>query len=700
MGIYSQNKTGVNHKLTVLSGRERLEWRAFMKSGTTPLNSRQIEAVRYATGPLLVLAGAGSGKTSVITHKIAWLLQQGLKPNEIVAVTFTNKAAREMKQRITQLLAGTSFGGLNISTFHLWGLKFLRGEGRALGYKSGFSIFDSEDSQTLVRELMRKTVSMDNTLAERVHWKISQWKNAMQEPSAVLQQPHTDPVAAAAARVYPDYQRHLLAYNACDFDDLVLQPVRLLQQDAALRARWQQRVRHLLVDEYQDTNATQYALMKLLVGEAGCFTAVGDDDQSVYAWRGAQPQNLQQLQHDFPHLKLVKLEQNYRSMGRILKAANTLIANNSHLFDKKLWSDLGNGDPLRVLATRNEEHEAEQVVAQLLHHKFVHRTAFAQYALLYRSNHQARPFEKALREQHVPYYLSGGLSFFERTEVRDVMAYLRLLSNPDDDAAFLRVVNTPRREIGPATLEKLAQCAQTRGESLFAAALSSDIAATLNARQLTPLRRFADWLAQLSERAIDEQEDAAAVARQLIIDVDYAQWLQEICDDATAADRRLENVRELTAWIERLARQDSETSLAAVVGKLSVIGLLERDDEQGGDQVALMTLHAAKGLEFDHVFIVGMEEELLPHRNSIEANDVEEERRLAYVGITRARKTLSFSYATQRRRYGETRDCEPSRFLTELPRDDLQWQGREQETAEQRQSKGTTHLANLRGLLK
>jgi len=688
----------------------------------TKLNARQKEAVHYIDGPLLVLAGAGSGKTSVITRKIAWLIQEcGILPTRIAAVTFTNKAAREMKTRVGNLLKGTDSKGLSISTFHTLGLTILRKELVACGYKPGFSIHDSEDSLNLIRESLR---GHKGVVPESVQWQISAWKNALVSPEQAAAGSNGDMLLTTAARAYAEYQRSLKAFNALDFDDLILQPVHLLRDHPEVRARWQQQVRYLLVDEYQDTNAGQYELVKLLVGSGGGFTVVGDDDQSVYAWRGARPENLHQLKDDYSNLKVIKLEQNYRCTGRILKAANQLIVNNPHLFEKRLWSEHGFGDPVRVLACRDDEHEAERVISELMHHKFLHNTDHREYAILYRGNHQARQFERVLREQRIPYYLSGGLSFFERTEVRDIMAYLKLLANPDNDSAFLRVVNTPRREIGAATLEKLSAYAQGRGLSLFAASFELGLAQHLNDRQLATLNRFCVWLSGLADRA--REEKPAAVLHSLLSDIAYDTWLKETCDNLEAAEKRMQNVLELTGWLTRLAKQEQQdepsafadgiearaahqggrdSGFAELVAHLSLIGMLDNeDDDNNNNQVSLMTLHAAKGLEFPHVFIVGMEEGLLPHRVTLEGEDsqtaIEEERRLAYVGITRAKKTLSFSYALRRKRYGEVLSCEPSRFLNELPADDLQWEGKNSNVnPEQKQDRGASHVAHLRHLL-
>ncbi|MDH4133606.1 MAG: ATP-dependent DNA helicase Rep, partial [Gammaproteobacteria bacterium] len=395
--------------------------------------------------------------------------------------------------------------------------------------------------------------------------------------------------------------------------------------------------------------------------------------------------------------------QNYRCTGRILKAANAVIANNPHVFEKKLWSEHGFGEPLKVLACRDEEHEAERVVSELMHHRFQNSSEYRDYAVLYRGNHQARAFERVLREQRIPYYLSGGLSFFERTEVRDIMAYLKLVANPDDDTSFLRVVNTPRREIGPTTLEKLSSYAQSRSVSLFAATFEIGISQSLGDRQLAALRRFTVWLSNIHDQA--KEADTATIVNELLGDIAYDTWLKETCDSLEIAGKRMENVLELTGWLTRLAKQDAEETptFAELVAKLSLIGMLDNEEDDRSDQVSLMTLHAAKGLEFPHVFLVGMEEGLLPHRVSIEGDDnqnaIEEERRLTYVGITRAKRSLSFTYAKQRKRYGEIVQCEPSRFLAELPADDVQWEGKGNSTPEQKQERGNSHLAHLRNML-
>ncbi|HEY1991259.1 MAG TPA: 3'-5' exonuclease, partial [Gammaproteobacteria bacterium] len=501
------------------------------------------------------------------------------------------------------------------------------------------------------------------------------------------------------ARLYLDYQRNLQAYNAMDFDDLISKPVHLLAGDAEARDKWQARLRYLLVDEYQDTNAAQYRLLKLLAGARAAFTAVGDDDQSIYSWRGAEPKNLSLLKQDFPQLRVVKLEQNYRSTRRILRVANKLIGNNPHLFEKALWSELGEGEPIRLVPCPDAAAEAERVATEITAHKLKHKSRNGDFAVLYRSNHQSRLFEKALREQKLNYDISGGTSFFDRGEVRDLVAYLRLLVNPEDDSAFLRIVNLPRRELGPVTLEKLGAFAGRKHISLFGACFEAGLKAEMQERAAEKLHEFAVWVSQTAERA--ESEPAAAVVKQMLEDIRYRGWLEESAKDLPTAERKWENVQEFVEWLEKPHGQEGGT-LADTLGKLALMDMLDRNaDDKHQDAVQLMTLHAAKGLEFPHVFLVGMEEEILPHRNSLEGDSLEEERRLCYVGITRARQTLMLSYADKRKKYGEEISCEPSRFLKELPQEDLIHEGQETApaTAEERVARGKSYIDSLRGML-
>ena len=662
------------------------------------MNPRQREAVRHIDTPLLVLAGAGSGKTRVITEKIAYLIDKvGLEAKQITAVTFTNKASREMNERVGRLLKGAN-KGLSISTFHTLGLNIIRREHALMGLKSGFTIFDAQDGQNLLKELLKKG-SGEDALAASLQWRISEWKNDMIAPDQALTQA-TDDLETRTALLYANYQRSLKAYNAVDFDDLIQLPVQLLRDSPDTLERWQNRIRYLLVDEYQDTNLSQYELVKQLVGVRQALTVVGDDDQSIYAWRGARPENLERLKQDFPRLKVIKLEQNYRSSGRILRCANHLIANNPHVFEKKLWSELGPGEQLRVMVCKNETHEAEKVVSEIIHHKFTKGGSHGDYAILYRGNHQARLFETILRQNNIPYFLSGGTSFFSRSEIKDVMSYLRLLANPSDDAAFLRIVNTPRREIGPNTLEKLGNYTGQRHISLLAACLEMGLEQSLSGRPLERIREFSQWIDHYHRRA--ETDHPVQTVRDMLKSLDYEGWLYETATNPKAAEKRWENVLELIDWLDKLHKGDHVgESLAEMINHLALQDMLERQDEESSEhQVHLMTLHASKGLEFPHVFLVGMEEELLPHKSSIEEDNIEEERRLAYVGITRAQRTLTISYVEKRKKYGEITRCEPSRFLAELPEQEIIWEGRDNNLSkEEKQQRGTAHLASMKALL-
>ncbi|CAI2116836.1 MULTISPECIES: DNA helicase Rep [Serratia] len=665
------------------------------------LNPSQQQAVEFVTGPCLVLAGAGSGKTRVITNKIAHLIHQcGYQARHIAAVTFTNKAAREMKERVAQTMGRKESRGLMISTFHTLGLEVIKREYAALGMKSNFSLFDDQDQLALLKELTEKWLENDKTLVAQLISTISNWKNDLVDPQRAmgLARSERDKLFAHCYGLYHD---HMRACNVLDFDDLILLPTLLLQRNEEVRERWQNRIRYLLVDEYQDTNTSQYELVKLLVGNRARFTVVGDDDQSIYSWRGARPQNLVLLKEDFPALQVIKLEQNYRSSERILKAANILIANNPHVFEKRLFSELGYGEELKVVTANNEDHEAERVVGELIAHHFVKKTNYGDYAILYRGNHQSRLFEKMLMQNRIPYKISGGTSFFSRPEIKDLLAYLRVLTNQDDDSAFLRIVNTPKREIGPATLQKLGEWANQRNKSLFRASFDLGLGQYLTGRGLESLQRFTHWMEGIIQMV--EREPVAAV-RDLIRGIDYESWLFETSPSPKAAEMRMKNVNTLFGWMTEMLEGndlDEPMTLTQVVTRFTLRDMMERgESDEELDQVQLMTLHASKGLEFPYVFLVGMEEGLLPHQSSIDEDNVDEERRLAYVGITRAQKELIFTLCRERRQYGELVRPEPSRFLLELPQDDLAWETeRKVVSPQERMEKGQSHLASVKAML-
>lgn len=663
------------------------------------LNSQQMAAVRHIDGPLLVLAGAGSGKTRVITQKIAYLINTcGYAANTVCAVTFTNKAANEMRARVAAVLPPATRRGLKVATFHTLGLSIIKRHLDLCDLKKGFSIFDSEDCVQILRGFLPANKATEREFILQIQQRISRWKNDLLTPEQVIHNPSDAPYYEEAALLYPRYQQSLKAYNAVDFDDLIRLPVSLLNEHSSVSSYWQNKIRHLLVDEYQDSNTSQYLLVKQLTGIRAHFTVVGDDDQSIYAWRGAKPENLKQLQQDYSQLKIIKLEQNYRSTNIILHSANHLIANNQHLFEKKLWSEFGHGELLRVIRCKDENDEAEQVVADLISHKIRARTQYGDYAILYRGNHQSRIFEKVLRHYGIPYHISGGQSWFAKAEVKDVFAYLKLLCNASDDAAFLRVINTPKRGIGETSLDALGHYAQNKGISLYAAADHLALSEYIAEKPRAALLSFKSWMEQIKLRvttgSIVEQ------LKQMVEDSNYEAHIYELCDTPAKAQKKMDNVWELLEWIERLLTKNPAQTLAEVINKLILIDILDQAEEQDNDTLQLMTLHASKGLEFPYVYLVGMEEELLPHRVSIDEDQIEEERRLAYVGITRAQKGLCFTLAKQRRRAGELQDCLPSRFLDELPPEHLEWFGKNVERSEE-QSKhlAKTHLAGLKSLL-
>ena len=670
---------------------------------TMKLNPQQQQAVEYVSGPCLVLAGAGSGKTRVIINKIAYLIGKcGYLPKQIAAVTFTNKAAREMKERVAQSIGKESSKGLMVSTFHTLGFDIIKREYKHLGFKANMTLFDEHDQMALLKELTADLLQEDKELLRTLINRISNWKNDLCSPQQAMALAR-DKQEQTFAHCYDRYNKQLRAYNALDFDDLIMLPTLLFKQNAEVRSKWQEKICYLLVDEYQDTNTSQYELIKLLVGDRARFTVVGDDDQSIYSWRGARPQNMVRLRDDFPVLRVIKLEQNYRSSQRILHCANILIDNNDHVFDKKLFSNLGKGEKLQIIEAKNEEHEAERVVGELIAHRFIAKTHYRDYAILYRGNHQSRLLEKILMQNRIPYKISGGTSFFSRAEIKDMMAYLRLVVNQDDDAAFLRIVNTPKREIGTATLEKLGSLAQEKHVSLFEAIFDFELIQRVTPKAYDALQKFARWIVELNDE-IQRSEPERAV-RSMLASLHYEEYLYEYATSPKAAEMQSKNVATLFDWIADMLKGDEfnePMNLNQIVTRLTLRDMLERgEEEDDSDQVQLMTLHASKGLEFPHVFLIGMEEGILPHQTSIDEDNVEEERRLAYVGITRAQQNLWFSLCKERRQFGELIRPEPSRFLLELPENDLQWErDKPPLSAEQQQAKTQSHIANLRAILR
>ena len=668
------------------------------------MNRPQSEAVHYMDGPCLVLAGAGSGTTRVITTKIAHLIEQcGYDARSIAAVTFTNKASLEMQERIAKLLKEPKLAKqITVSTFHSLGVQILRKEAKELGLKDRFSIMDSDDCFSLVQDLAMTT---DKQIIRGIQTAMSLWKNALVDPDTALKQAITED-EAQAARIYRSYVATLSSYQAVDFDDLIRLPVELFRSNDEVRDRWQRKLRYLLVDEYQDTNTCQYELVKLLVtglGKKPMFTAVGDDDQAIYAWRGATLENLKQLQVDFSDLKVIKLEQNYRSSTRILQAANSVIGNNPKLFEKQLWSEHGLGDPVKVMAMQDDEHEAVQVAIMISAHKFERRAKFADYAILYRGNHQARIIEQALRKERIPYTISGGQSFFDRAEIKDIVSYLRLVANADDDPAFIRAVTTPKRGVGQATLEVLGSFAGQWQCSLFEAVFKGGLEAKLNDRQLGPLRNFCNFINGLEARASKRGENAAELLDEMMKEINYEFYLYDTFDERQAQSK-WQNTLDFVNWLKEKGTggrdgADEEKSLLELTQMVALMTMLEGKDEEP-DAVRMSTLHASKGLEYPHVFLVGVEEGILPHKGDPDAPietlgaRIEEERRLMYVGITRAQRSLHVTWCKRRKRARESVNCEPSRFIKEMKLDEGDAVPKEEEkiTPQDR-------LANLKALL-
>ncbi|WP_353234287.1 UvrD-helicase domain-containing protein [Diaphorobacter ruginosibacter] len=651
------------------------------------LNLAQLQAVHYTEGPCLVLAGAGSGKTRVITHKIGRLIENGLAPRRIAAITFTNKAAAEMRERATGLI-GRQAKDVLVCTFHALGVRMVREDGHVLGLKPQFSILDADDVTGILKDCAGG--STDAATARQWQWTISNWKNNGWDARKALAMAQDDNERSIAL-IMQRYEERLAAYQSVDFDDLIGMPMRLLKNHQEVREKWQRLLGHVLVDEYQDTNATQYELLKLLVGERARFTAVGDDDQSIYGWRGATLDNLKKLPIDFPQLKIIKLEQNYRSTSAILRAANNVIQPNPKLFPKTLFSELGEGEPVRIVDCDTEEHEAERTVARILGLRASHnpQPAWKDFAVLYRANHQAKPIEKALRKANIPYKVSGGTSFFDRAEIKDLCAWFRLWINNDDDPAFLRAITTPRRGIGHTTLGKLGEFSSQHKLSMFGALFNRMLEALLPRKAHDGLAEFGRYVNDLEYRA--RHTMGADAARAFMLDwlkeIGYEQHLYDSEDSESVAAARWSNVLEFCDWMAQRAggqiedaagttMQTETKSLLEVARNIALLSTIsEREQEQ--DMVVLSTLHASKGLEWPHVVLAGVTEGMLPFKlddddgkqekvSQETALRLQEERRLMYVGITRAQRTLAVSWTKRRKKGRDMVTTQPSRFIAEM----------------------------------
>ncbi|MCC2645259.1 MAG: ATP-dependent helicase Rep [Burkholderiales bacterium] len=657
----------------------------------TKLNISQTEAVKYVDGPLLVIAGAGSGKTRVITTKIAYLINScNYLARNITAITFTNKAAKEMLERTTAITKDIDTRGLIITTFHSLGLKILKQEAHHLGYKTNFSILDSHDSAKIISDIIKTT---DKVTVKSLQNQISLWKNAFITPEDLLAAA-TDNLGLQNAGVFRQYQDTLKTYQAVDFDDLIKLPIELFETNMEVLFKWQQKIHYLLIDEYQDTNICQYRLVKLLTARSGKFTAVGDDDQSIYAWRGANVENLNQLPKDFPDLKVIKLEQNYRSTTTILAAANHVIKNNPKLFAKKLWSEFGGGESIKIVSCKNDEAEADLVIRKIMLGQMQYSNKFSDYAILYRGNYQSRVLEQTLRNYQLPYQISGGKSFFDKAEIKDITAYLRLLINDDDDTAFIRAITTPKRGVGQITLEKLATYAKSRQISLFAGLFEEGFASLCQNTQYEDLSNFGKFINDLQFRML--KEDAKDLLMDLVCGIKYEEYLYEH-ESSKVAEKKWGNILNLIDWI---GKKSIDKTLPELIQTINLISMLDGRDDQELNAIKLSTLHAAKGLEYPYVYLIGCEEGILPHNESISNNMIEEERRLIYVGITRAQKELTISYCQERKSAGELRLVERSRFIDELGNNNIEDMLKRQQSKISDNNELKDRLQQLKALLK
>ncbi|WP_284443202.1 DNA helicase Rep [Buchnera aphidicola] len=638
------------------------------------LNLAQKNAIEFTNGPCLILAGAGSGKTKVIINKIIYLINKcKYEPDNIAAVTFTNKAAYEMRMRLSQCLNISKIKKITISTFHSLGLDIIKREIDELGFNCNFTLLDEKDQVILLKKICKKEIYNNIQSLKKLNFMISYWKNKFLTPLQV-QLLAKSSEEKDFAYIYEQYNNYLYQANILDFDDLICIPTLLLKNNKKIKVRWQKKISYLLVDEYQDTNNSQYEFIKMLTNTNSSFTLVGDDDQSIYSWRGANPQNIFLLKKDFPSLKIITMEHNYRSSGRILKAANILIANNMHFLEKKLFSKLKYGKIIKVLIGKNEENEAEKIVKKIISQHSKKKIKYQDYAILYRGNYQSRILEKALIKENIPYNISEKSSFFSRPEIKDLLSYLRIVINPDDNHAFLRIINIPSRQIGKITLKKLEEWAKKTNKSLFQASNDILIKNFLKEKTINRIKKFIFKIEEFSKLSYSQPHN---ILDYIIDDIKYEIWLSKILKESNKIKNSINNIYTLSKWFKNMLKGDNfeqPMTLSQIVTRMTIRDIPEKNiREEQQDRVQLMTLHASKGLEFSSVFIIGMCEGILPTQKSIDNNNIEEERRLTYVGITRAKKQLFFTYCCKRNQYGQILDMLPSRFLFELPQEDLQW---------------------------
>ncbi len=674
------------------------------------LNPRQREAVLHTEGPLLVLAGAGSGKTRVLTIRTAYLIHKGIQANHVLAVTFTNKASREMKERVSSILKG--FAGQTavprskgpvVSTFHSLCLAILRREIERLGYRKDFTIYDTSDQLSLLRGILTEVKFADKSFkVEAVMERISKSKNDVQPTTntPTSKTAKEDDIDNISEYLYPKYLEALKSFNALDFDDLILFTLRLFREHPEVLKKYQDRFRYIMVDEYQDTNRMQYDFIGLLAGERKNLCVVGDDDQSIYAWRGASLSNILDFEHDFPGATVVRLEQNYRSFGNILKAANGVIKNNDRRMEKSLWTTQGDGPKVMLYKASGGDEEAEWVASRIQQVKYEEKLSFEDFAVIYRANVFSRQFEQAMRRLHIPYSVVGGMSYFEYREVKDIAAYLRIIANPRDELSLLRMANTPKRGLGPTTLGSLSDFARQQNITLLEAFVRADEIDGLTGKTAEAAQGLATMVGKY-KTLFDTNKEMSALLRELTSEINYRDHIQGLYKTPNAVSQRLQNVEDFIGALAHFEKKDDSPTLQAFLETLALTDLLRDKEERNGNGVTLISFHSAKGLEFPVVFIVGVEDDILPHKKSIyEAFGLEEERRLMYVGITRAMKELYICYAGHRTRYGKSTPCNPSRFLDELPEETIRRiEGEDKSDCIDEQAAAKAFFSNIKNML-
>jgi len=661
------------------------------------LNPRQKEAVEHTEGPLLILAGAGSGKTRAITMRTAYLIYTGVRAGSVLAVTFTNKAAKEMKERVKSMVKGKN-GTPVVSTFHSLCLKILRREIEHLGYRKDFTIYDTSEQVSLLRSILSDIKFYDRSFkAESILERISRTKNDFAPPDNVSSD---DPVEEVSAMLYPRYREALKSLNALDFDDLLLLTLKLFREHPVALEKYRERFRYIMVDEYQDTNRVQYDFIKLLAGERRNLCVVGDDDQSIYGWRGADLGNILDFEKDFPGTVTVRLEQNYRSFGHILKAANGVIINNRKRMEKSLWTERGDGPKVNILKAVDTEGEAEWVADRISMIKFERNIPYEDFAVIYRANIFSKPFEEAMRRQRIPYSVVGGTSYFEHKEIKDLAAYLKIIANPSDDLSLLRAASAPKRGLGPSALSALSDFARSNSLSLLDAFGKASGVPSLSQKAAAS----AEALSELIGRYRDMFKNGTKMGKTLkalIEEINYRAYISGLYKTPEAAFRRIENIDGFVESITHYESGEESPSLHGFLETMALTDLMEEKEEKNSHGITLISFHSSKGLEFPVVFIAGVEEDILPHKKSADRDeDIEEERRLFYVGITRAMNELYITYTDRRSKYGKEKPSVPSRFLKEIPEEAIKRLDRfEKLDPEQEKVYAKKFFANIKAIL-